>query len=130
MQRREKITQLLWYIVIGILTYLLNNFLLFIFRKKIFLGDSASVMLAFLITALCHFILHNTITFRKSTRNFKAKFTGHAIVTVLNYFAGSATAVLVLKFIIDSNWIATACSTFVTFCLGYGLFSKFVYKTA
>ena len=126
---RESIMRLSWYVIIGILTYFLNNFLLFRFRASGKFSDTVSVALSFLITAICHFILHNTITFRKSRRRFSEKFIGHAAVTVLNYFAGVITAALTLRFICNNNWVATACSTAVTFILGYSLFNRFVYRT-
>ena len=127
---RESIIRLSWYIIIGILTYFLNNFLLFTFRASGKFSDTVSVAFSFLITSLCHFILHNAITFRKSRRKFGAKFIGHVAVTVLNYFAGVITAALTLRFVCDNNWLATAFSTAVTFILGYSLFNRFVYRTA
>ncbi len=127
---RESLTRLLWYIIIGFLTYFLNNFLLFTFRDSGYFSDFEAVALAFLITSICHFILHNTITFRKSKRNFSTKLIGHAIVTMLNYLAGVATAAFTLKFICNNNWAATACSTAVTFVLGYTLFNRVVYRTS
>ena len=126
--RRESVVRISWYVIIGIFTYFLNNFLLFRFRASEKFSDTVSVALSFLITSICHFILHNTITFRKSRIRLSAKFIGHVAVTVLNYFAGVMTAALTLWLICDNNWIATALSTVVTFVLGYGLFNRFVYR--
>ena len=125
----DRAYRLFWYIVIGFLTYALNNYLLFTFRGTNKFSDTVSVAMAFFITSLCHFVLHNTITFRKSSQSFRKKFLGHLTVVIINYIAGVTTAALTLKYIWDNNFFATACSTAVTFTLGYGLFNKFVYKT-
>lgn len=126
---KENLIRLSCYVVIGGIAYGMNNVLLFIFRGEKSFNDNVAVALAFFITSTFNFVMHNAITFRKSKQNIKRKLIGHITVTIINYFAGVTTAILTLRFIMDNNFLATACSTAVTFSLGYGLFNRFVYKT-
>jgi len=125
---REEAVKLAWYIVIGGVTYIINNVLLFLFRRKMGLEDTASVALSYLLTTVCHFFLHNTLTFRKSRESLRRKCLGHFVVSAINYVMGVTAAAFVLGYVYDSNLLATACSTAVTFLAGYFLLNKFVYK--
>lgn len=126
--RGEEIQKLVWYVIIGVVTYVINNLLLLLFRRVFLVRDIFAVALSFLLTSVCHFFLHNGITFRKSAETLQKKLAGHAVVTVINYFVGVTTATLVLRYIADSNLFATACSTAVTFVMGFTLLNRFVYK--
>lgn len=127
-KRDEEVRKLIWYIIIGAVTYAINNLLLLLFRRTCRMDDIIAVALSFLLTNVCHFWLHNKITFRNSRERLKKKLTGHAMVSVINYFIGVAITTFVLRYIVDSNLFATACATATTFLVGFVLLNRFVYK--
>lgn len=120
--------QWLWYTLIGAITFAVTNALLFVFRRLLALPDVLSVMISYAIMTVCHFLLHNNLTFRQSEVPLRNKLSGHLVVSIVNYFVGVAITAFVLKCFIDSNLIATAISTSVTFLLGFTLLNRFVYK--
>lgn len=120
--------QWLWYTLIGAITFVVTNMLLFIFRRLLALPDVLSVMISYALMTVCHFILHNNLTFRKSMVPLRNKLSGHLAVSLINYFVGVTITMLILKVFIDSNLIATAISTSVTLVLGFTLLNRFVYK--
>lgn len=126
--RDEEVRKLIWYIIIGAVTYAINNLLLLLFRRTCHMEDIVAVALSFLLTSVCHFLLHNKITFRSSRERLRKKLTGHIMVSVINYFIGVAITTFVLRYIVDSNLFATACSTASTFLIGFVLLNRFVYK--
>lgn len=126
--RKDEIQKLFWYIIIGVVTYIINNLFLVLFRRVFQIKDIIAVALSFLLTSICHFFLHNGITFRKSGESMKKKATGHAAVTFINYFVGVTITTFILRHVADNNLFATACSTGVTFVLGYVLLNRFVYR--
>ena len=126
--REEDVRKFTWYIIIGAITYVINNLFLLLFRQIYHMEDIFAVALSFFLTSVCHFLLHNKITFRDSKEKLRKKMTGHAMVSVANYFIGVAVATFVLRYIMDSNLFATACSTAATFLIGFVLLNRFVYK--
>lgn len=126
--RDGEVWKLIWYIIIGVITYVINNLLLLLFRRTCHMEDIIAVAFSFLLTSVCHFLLHNKITFRNSRERLRKKLAGHAMVSVINYFIGVAIATLVLRYIVDSNLFATACSTAATFLIGFVLLNRFVYR--
>ncbi len=124
---REEAVKLIWYTVIGVITYGINNILLFTFRRVI-RQDVISVALSFFLTNMCHFVLHNKITFKQSAESTQRKIMGYLAVVIVNYAAGVTVTTLILKFVIDNNFIATACSSGTTLLIGYFLLNNFVYK--
>jgi putative flippase GtrA len=125
----KTIEKLFLYVVIGMLTLFINFGFLYFFRQVVKFLDLVAVMLSFAFTAMCHFLLHNAITFRKSTEAFGHKITGHLLVSVFNYFIGVSVAMLVIRFVCDSNLLAAVCSAAVTFIVGFVSLHRLVYKT-
>jgi putative flippase GtrA len=121
--------KIVWYAIIGLITFVITNVCLYIFRRLFLLEDVLSVAFSYALGTACHFLLHNIITFKESTEPFKRRLGGHLTVAVINYFIGVGITTAVIKFIIDSNIVATSCSTAVTLLLGYTMLNRFVYKT-
>jgi len=121
--------KLVWYAIIGVITFVIANVCLYIFRRLLIWADVLSIALSYVLAVICHFMLHNIITFKDSTEPFKRRLSGHLIVSIINYFIGVGVTAAVIKFIVDNNIIATGCSTAVTLLLGYTMLNKFVYNT-
>ena len=116
------------YSFIGLLTFLVTNILLYIFREIFKVSDGMSVMVAYAIAALSHFGLHNNLTFKESRESLGNKLKGHMLVSVFNYFIGTAAATAAIRYISDNSIVATAFSTAVTYFLGFVMLDRFVYK--
>ncbi len=116
------------YSFIGLLTFLVTNILLYIFREIFKVSDGMSVMVAYAIAALFHFGLHNNLTFKESRESLGNKLKGHMLVSVFNYFIGTAAATAAIRYISDNSIVATAFSTAVTYFLGFVMLDRFVYK--
>jgi putative flippase GtrA len=125
----DSIYKLVWYTIIGAITFVIVNVCLYVFRRLLGWPDVLSVAFSYGLTTVCHFLLHNTITFKGSTEPFKLRLGGHIIVSVINYFIGVGVTTAVIKYVIDNNIIATGCSTAVTLLLGYTMLNRFVYRT-
>jgi len=120
--------KLVWYTIIGVITFVITNVCLYIFRRMLVWADVASVAFSYALATVCHFLLHNTITFKGSIEPLRHRLGGHLIVSAINYFIGVGVTTSVIKFVIDSNIIATGFSTAVTLLLGYTMLNRFVYK--
>lgn len=116
------------YVCIGGLTYMLTNLALYVFRRIFHMPDGPSVMVSYALVTVCHFLMHNFITFKGSKAPLRDKLGGHLIVSVINYVIGVSIVTFVIRYIADNNIIATACSTAVTFLLGFTLLDRFVYQ--
>ena len=125
----DSVYKLVWYAIIGVITFVIANVCLYVFRKMLFLADVPSIALSYALATVCHFLLHNTITFKGSNEPIKKRLGGHLIVSIVNYFIGVGVTTVVIKLVIDNNIIATGCSTAVTLLLGYAMLNRFVYKT-
>jgi putative flippase GtrA len=125
----DSVYKIVWYAIIGSITFVISNVCLYVFRRLLAWADVPSVALSYALTTICHFVLHNTITFKGSSEPFKHRLGGHLTVSVINYFIGVGVTTAVIKFIVDNNIIATGCSTAVTLLLGYTMLNRFVYKT-
>jgi len=125
----DSMYKFIWYIIIGAITFTITNICLYIFRRLLVWADVQSIALSYILAVTCHFLLNNTITFRESNESFRHRLGGHIIISVINYFIGVGVATVVIKLIIDSNIIATICSTAVTLLIGYTVLNRFVYKT-
>ena len=101
----------------------------YVFRRLLVWADVPSIAFSYIIAVVCHFLLHNIITFKDSTEPFKRRLGGHLIVAVINYFIGVGVTTAVIKFIVDNNIVATGCSTAVTMLFGFMMLNRFVYKT-
>jgi len=125
----DSVYKLVWYAIIGVITFVIANVCLYIFRRVLFLADVPSIALSYALTMVCHFLLHNTITFKESNEPIKNRLGGHLIVSIVNYFIGVGVTAVIIKFVVDNNIIATGCSIMVTLLLGYAMLNRFVYKT-
>ncbi len=128
MIKGETMRKLGMYSFIGLLTFLVTNILLYVFREILQIPDGISVMIAYAIAALFHFWFHNNLTFKESRESLGNKLKGHMLVSILNYFIGTAVATEGIKFISDNSIVATALSTAVTYLLGFVMLNRFVYK--
>jgi putative flippase GtrA len=117
-----------WYTIIGAITFVISNVCLYIFRRLLVWADVPSVAFSYALTTVCHFLLHNAITFRGSTEPLRHRLGGHLTVSVINYFIGVGVTTAIIKFVVDNNIIASGCSTAVTLFLGYTMLTRFVYK--
>jgi putative flippase GtrA len=124
----DSVYRIVWYAIIGAITFVITNICLYVFRKLLVWADIPSVAFSYALVTACHFLLHNVITFKGSTEPLRNRLGGHLIVSVINYFIGVGITTAVIKFIVDSNIIATASSTAVTLLFGYTILNKFVYK--
>jgi len=125
----DSMYKFVWYAIIGAITFIIVNVCLYIFRRSLVWADVPSIALSYVIAVICHFLLNNRITFKMSNESFRHRLGGHIIISVINYFIGVGITAAVIKIIIDSNIIATGCSTAVTMLLGYTMLNRFVYKT-
>jgi len=125
----DLVYKLVWYAVIGVITFGITNICLYIFRKMLVWADLPSIALSYILAVICHFILHNIITFKESKEPLKHRLSGHLVVSIIIYFIGVGVTTIVIKFIIDNSIIATGCSTALTLLLGYTMLNRYVYKT-
>ena len=126
----KTIGKLIWYFAVGVLMLILTNVLLYICRGLLQWPDVPSVAAAFALTTVLHFLIHNSVTFKDSKNPLARRLNGHLLVSVMNYFIGVAATTVVLKFVIDSNLIATVFSAAVTFFIGFVLLDRFVYGSS
>lgn len=125
---RSQGTKMVLYLCIGGFTYLLTNLLMYVLRRILCLPDSLAVMISYALVTVCHFLLHNFITFKGSQASLREKLGGHLLVSFINYVIGVIIAIFVIRCLADNHMIATACSTSVTFLLGFTLLDRFVYQ--
>jgi len=125
----DSVYKLVWYTVIGAITFVITNVGLYVFRRRLVWSDVLSVASSYALATICHFLFHNAITFRRSNEPLSRRLGGHMIVSVINYLIGVVVTTSVIRFVIDNNIIAAGCSTAVTMVLGYTMLNRFVYKT-
>jgi len=125
----DSVYKIVWYTIIGSITFVISNVCLYVFRRLLVWADVPSVAFSYAFATVCHFLLHNTITFKGSTEPFKRRLGGHLTVAVINYFIGVVVTTAVIRFIVDNNIVATGCSTAVTLLFGFTMLNRFVYKT-
>jgi len=125
----DSVYKIVWYTIIGAITFVITNMCLYVFRRLLVWADVPSIAFSYILAVVCHFLLHNMITFKDSIEPFKRRLGGHLIVSVINYFVGVGVTAATIKYVIDNNIIATGCSTAITFLLGYMMLNRFVYKT-
>jgi putative flippase GtrA len=117
-----------WYTIIGAITFVVTNAFLYVYRRLLVWADVPSVAFSYALATICHFLLHNAITFKGSTESLRHRLGGHLTVSVINYFIGVGVTTAVIKVVFDNNIIASGCSTVVTLFLGYAMLTRFVYK--
>ena len=124
----DSLYRYIWYTIIGAITFVITNVCLYISRRLLVWADILSVVSSYTFSTVCHFLLHNAITFKSSTEPLRSRLSGHLTVSVINYFIGVGVTTVTIKFIVDNNIIATCFSTAVTLFLGYKMLTRFVYK--
>jgi putative flippase GtrA len=99
----NSVHKLVWYAIIGAITFVITNMCLYVFRRLLVWADVPSIAFSYIFAVVCHFLLHNIVTFKDSTEPFKRRLGGHLTVSVFNYFIGVGVATAVIKYVIDNN---------------------------
>lgn len=127
---KTQLYKIVCYLFIGGVVYIANTAALTVTRRAFYLSDVAAITVSFILATVLHFVLHNFITFKNSTRALLSRMVGHFSIACLNYVIALAVSYTVINYIYDSNILATAASTGTTMVIGFLLLNRLYTKNA
>ena len=118
------------FVVVGVITFLINNFLFWVFQSKFHFFYEVSITFAFFLTVAFHFSLNRFFTY--SLRSEGARFFAipkYLIMLVINYLITLSVVFLTVNFLglsayfgIFFSTVSTAFSSFLI--MNHYVFSK------
>lgn len=119
--------QLAKFIFVGLLTFGVNFLMFHVFYGLVQLDYRVSVSLAYVITVICHFLLHRFFTFDAAEQQLAHNVGRYLAMLGLNYALTIATAWFVVEVLgLSPYWVVIA-STAVTACTSFFVMKYFVF---
>ena len=127
--KRRNFVRFIKFGFVGGTVFTIHTFMLWLFRRGLYLDTVISATIAYIIGAISSFCLNNFITFKDSETIYKKRIVGYVIVAACNYFINTFIVYMVLTFIIDNILCATIAATSITVFFTFFVFNNIVYRT-
>jgi putative flippase GtrA len=115
------------FLLIGGIVFVFSTGLLWLFKRKLYLGNGLSISLSYAGGAVVHFTLNNLFTFSLSKVGFRRKIIGYSITLVCNYFISLLVGNMVFKYVLNNVLLVNVASISVTTVFSYCILHKFVF---
>ena len=126
--KRGDLKRFLKFALVGGAVFIIHTAMLWFFKRVLLIPNLPSSIIAYLIGALCNFLLNNFFTFRDSDAVYKRRILGFAAVAATNFILNTIVVNVVLAYILDNVLLATVASTATTMCFSFFVLHKIVYK--
>lgn len=114
------------FLIVGIVTFLINFILVYSFDQILKLDYKKSVSIAYVITLTCHFLLNRAFTFKVDYFDF-AHLLKYSILPITNYLITLSMAFVVVEIIRLPVYYSVFFSAIVTAFISYTLLKYFVF---
>lgn len=114
------------FVIVGIVTFLINFILVYSFDQIIKLDYKKSVSIAYVITLFCHFLLNRSFTFKVHHFDF-AHLLRYSILPIINFFIALSVAFVVVEIIRLPVYYSVFFSTTVSAFVSYMILKYFVF---
>ena len=126
---RGDLKRFLKFALVGGVVFLIHTAMLWFFKRVLLIPNLPSSIIAYLIGALCNFLLNNFFTFRDSDAAYKRRILGFAAVAASNFVLNTIVVNVVLTYVLDNVLLATVASTATTMCFSFFVLHKVVYRS-
>ena len=116
------------FLLVGGVVFAIHTAMLWFFKRILLISNIPSSIIAYLIGALCNFLLNNFFTFRDSDAVYKRRILGFTAVAATNFVLNTIVVNVVLTYVLDNVLLATVASTATTTCFSFFVLHKIVYK--
>lgn len=121
--------KILRFLCVGILTYLLNNGLFYLFNSFLSVQYQASLSFAYLITVICHFLIHKYITFEdKQAKKIPLNIFKYLIMLLINYLIVFSIVSIFVETVKIAPYWGLLVSTIFTATISFTVMNHFVFK--
>ena len=126
---RGEIKRFLKFALVGGVVFVIHTAMLWFFKRVLLISNIPSSIIAYLIGAICSFLLNNFFTFRDSDAVYKRRILGFAAVAASNFVLNTIVVNVVLTCIVDNVVLSVVASTATTTCFSFFVLHKIVYKS-
>jgi len=126
---RGEIKRFLKFALVGGVVFVIHTAMLWFFKRVLLISNIPSSIIAYLIGAICNFLLNNFFTFRDSDAVYKRRILGFAAVAASNFVLNTIVVNVVLTCIVDNVVLSVVASTATTTCFSFFVLHKIVYKS-
>lgn len=119
--------QLAKFVFVGLLTFAINFSMFHVFYGLAKLDYRISVSIAYVITVVCHFLLHRFFTFDAAGQQLVHNLSKYLAMLGLNYLITLSMAWFVVEMLRLSPYFGVVASTAATACSSFFVMKYFVF---
>ncbi len=114
------------FVIVGIVTFLINFILVYFFDQIIKLDYKKSISIAYVITLTCHFLLNRAFTFKVDYFDL-AHLLRYSILPIINFFITLSMAFVVVEIIRLPVYYSVFFSATLSAFVSYTLLKYFIF---
>jgi len=126
--QNDNVRKFIMFFFVGVAVFIIYTLTLWLFKRVIGFGTSASVTIAFGIAVVCNFLLNNFFTFQTSDAMYKKRIFGYMSVVACNYIINILIVNTILNNIINNVLIASTTSAVTTMFFNFFILNKIVFS--
>ena len=120
-------SQLVRFIIVGLATFALNIFLVWLFYGKAGIDYRLAATYAYFITVVVHFILNRSFTYRHEGKLLPSDIVKYCLMLFSNYVITLSVTTVTVEFFLLTPYHGTIFSTFITAFSSFLLMKYFVF---
>lgn len=119
--------QLIRFILIGVLTFLVNFVSFHIAYANLKLNSTLSASLAYFVTVVAHFCLHRGVTFRANEQKIIVNISRYVFLLLISYLNVLVVMTIVVSYLKLSPYIGLFLQTASSFFISFFVMKYFVF---
>ena len=120
-------SQLVRFIIVGLATFALNIFLVWLFYGKAGIDYRLAATYAYFITVVVHFILNRSFTYRHEGKLLPSDIVKYCLMLFSNYVITLSVTTVTVEFFLLTPYHGTIFSTFITAFSSFLLMKYYVF---